>query len=79
MRLKRGSESKIKCDSVGGVQPDAVFVLAVLEEIEPVLCWGLVLTYMMAIVLSSACLEFSGSIFYAWKFLVSMSLNNSRT
>lgn len=58
MRLKRGSESKINCDSVGGVQPDALLVLAVLEAMVPVPGWGLVLTCVMFIVPSSACVDF---------------------
>lgn len=58
MRLKRGSEFKIKYDSVGGLPPDALFVLAVLEETELGSGWGLVLTRVMAIVLSSACCFF---------------------
>lgn len=58
MRLKRGSESKINCDSVGGVQPDALLVLAVLEAMAPVPGWGLVLTCVMLIVPSSAFVDF---------------------
>lgn len=63
LRLKRGSESKIKCDSVGDVQPEALLVPAGREEMEPVLCWGLVLTCVMVLVLSSAVLIFLGARF----------------
>lgn len=65
MRLKRGSESKIKCDSVGGVQPDALFMSDVVQEIEPI-----------QMLLSSAHFLLSGGIFYTLMFSVKSYLNN---
>lgn len=62
LRLKGGSEFKIKCDSIGGVQPDVLLVLTVAEEeMEPILELVSCSTCTMATVPSAACFDFLGA------------------
>lgn len=62
MRLKGGRESKIKCDSVGGMQPDALLALAaVQEEMAPVPGLGSCSVCTVATVPSPACFDFLGA------------------